>query len=51
LTFSLQSIGNLVIGPLADAFGAPPVIAGAGLLSAALSVALAWYNPRMRNMD
>jgi MFS family permease len=51
LTFSLQSIGNLVIGPLADAFGAPIVIASAGLLAALLSIALAWYNPRMRNMD
>ena len=51
LTFSLQSIGNLVIGPLADAFGAPVVIAGAGLLAAVLSLVLAWLNPRMRRMD
>jgi len=51
LTFSLQSIGNLVIGPLADAFGAPIVIAGAGVLAAVLSLGLAWVNPRMREMD
>lgn len=51
LTFSLQPIGNLVIGPLADAFGAPVVIAGSGLLAAILSLALAWLNPRMRRMD
>jgi MFS family permease len=51
LTWGLQPLGNLLIGGLADAVGAPFAIAFGGMVSAVASLALAWLNPRMRNMD
>jgi MFS family permease len=51
LTFGFQPIGNLAIGALADVRGAPLAIGLGAILSVAITVALAWRNPRMRAMD
>ncbi len=51
LTFGMQPLGNLLIGSLAEALGAPIAVAIGGSLGALSSLLLAWRNPRIRKMD
>lgn len=51
LTFGFQPLGNLLIGSLANAIGAPIAVAIGGALGALGSLALTWLNPRMSKMD
>jgi MFS family permease len=49
-TWGLMPLGALPQGVLADWFGAPVVLAGAGLLSAAIVVLMAVRNPALRQL-
>ncbi len=51
LTWGLQPLGSLFLASLAEGLGAPIAVAISGVIAALMSMALAWLNPRVRQMD